>query len=154
MHCVCTGRLAPGKECTTTVCTMHCSRAKMEQLQGVAGLLPGSQGHNLALTVLHVPNLLQISASIALSWCQNLSRSRLYTLNPDGDPPPMNRRTQHFESCTLHFTSYTLHPTPYTWHPTPYTLRPAPHTLHPAPYALYPTPNSLHPAPYTPTPNP
>ena len=30
-------------------------RAKMEQLKRFEGCLPGSQGHNLALTVLHVP---------------------------------------------------------------------------------------------------
>ena len=119
----------------------------MEQLEGVAGLLPESQGHNLALNVLHGPNSLQISASITLSWCQHLPGSELYTLNPDGDPPPMNRRTQHFESCTLHFTSYTLHPTPYTWHPTPCALHPTPYTLHLTPYTLHPTPYTQHPTP-------
>jgi len=36
----------------------NCVRAKREQLKGLYGLLPESQGQNLALTVLWVPCLL------------------------------------------------------------------------------------------------
>ena len=65
------------------------------------GLVPESQGQNLALTVLHVPNTLDGGP---------------YTRHPTPDTLP---------PYSLHPTPYTLHPTPSILHPTPYSLHPS-----------------------------
>ena len=110
----------------------------MEQLKRVSGLQLESQGQHLAVTVLHVPHLLDSGPE---AWSEKAGGRTCSRCSGRSRP-----HTLHQTTYTLHPTPYTLHPTP---HPTPYTLHPAPYSLHPTPYTLHPTPYNLHPTPYT-----
>ena len=52
-----------------------CVRAKQEQVKTLNGLLPASQGRNLALTVLYVPSLLDRDQKVSPSRGKHMGTS-------------------------------------------------------------------------------
>ena len=112
-------------------------------LKAKEGLLPESQGPNLAVTVLRVPFLLE------KGQCARPTS-------------PACRHTPYYrDNNTRNSTSYTLRPTPETQrtkpnvrHPTPENQHPKPRTRNSTPETQRPKPNTRNSTPETPHPKP